>query len=206
MGWNHQLGNKILYWSPEIFYAEIFSQHSCLTSTIRTRFFQLSVVLLNNTPPKTNMSPEQIVWANYNDVSRGHPTWWFNKGTSPKSPKKSGFGIILICPENSGCKNMWNLWTAPLCFRGRIRSLKRGCLLHMMSSGWDGVTWVRWSNKQPSTSLKQNNKPPLTSHNSNQQLYITTNNQQLCITTNNQTLCLATIFILYISIFLYTDI
>ncbi len=26
------------------------------------------------------------VWANYNDVSRGHPKWWFNKGTSPKSP------------------------------------------------------------------------------------------------------------------------
>ena len=22
----------------------------------------------------------------YNDVSRGHPKWWFNKGTSPKSP------------------------------------------------------------------------------------------------------------------------
>ena len=26
------------------------------------------------------------VWANYNDVSRGHPKWWFNKGTFPKSP------------------------------------------------------------------------------------------------------------------------
>ena len=38
-------------------------------------------------------------WANYNDVSRRHPKWWFNKGTSPKSPKNSGLGIILICPE-----------------------------------------------------------------------------------------------------------
>ncbi len=27
-----------------------------------------------------------LYWANYNDVSRGHPKWWFNKGTSPKSP------------------------------------------------------------------------------------------------------------------------
>ena len=36
------------------------------------------------------MTPEfeagDIFWANYNDVSRGHPKWWFNKGTSPKSP------------------------------------------------------------------------------------------------------------------------
>ena len=41
------------------------------------------------------------LWANYNDVSRGHlEKWWFNKGTSPKSPKNSGLGIILICPEN----------------------------------------------------------------------------------------------------------
>ena len=29
---------------------------------------------------------KKIVWANYNDVSRGHPKWWFSKGTSPKSP------------------------------------------------------------------------------------------------------------------------
>ena len=34
------------------------------------------------------------VWADYNDVSRCHPKWWFNKGTSPKSPKHSGLGII----------------------------------------------------------------------------------------------------------------
>ena len=27
-----------------------------------------------------------VIWANYNDFSRGHPKWWFNKGTSPKSP------------------------------------------------------------------------------------------------------------------------
>ncbi len=27
-----------------------------------------------------------FIWANYNDVSRRHPKWWFNKGTSPKSP------------------------------------------------------------------------------------------------------------------------
>ena len=27
----------------------------------------------------------RTIWANYNDVSRGHPKWWFNKGTSPKS-------------------------------------------------------------------------------------------------------------------------
>ena len=29
---------------------------------------------------------DYIIWANYNDVSRRHPKWWFNKGTSPKSP------------------------------------------------------------------------------------------------------------------------
>ena len=39
------------------------------------------------------------IWAIYNDLSRGHPKWWFNKGTSPKSPNNSGLGIILICPD-----------------------------------------------------------------------------------------------------------
>ena len=29
-----------------------------------------------------------------------HPKWWFNKGTSPKSPKHSGLGIILICNDD----------------------------------------------------------------------------------------------------------
>ena len=28
-----------------------------------------------------------LFWANYNDVSRLHPKWWFNKGTSPKFPQ-----------------------------------------------------------------------------------------------------------------------
>ena len=26
------------------------------------------------------------IWANYSDLSRGHPKWWFSKGIPPKSP------------------------------------------------------------------------------------------------------------------------
>ena len=28
----------------------------------------------------------QNIWANYNDLSRGHLKWWFSKGIPPKSP------------------------------------------------------------------------------------------------------------------------
>ena len=66
------------------------------------------------TPPKTSMSMEKqpfedvspikncdfplscsfsgvyisyiYIWANYTDLSRGHPEWWFSKGIPPKSP------------------------------------------------------------------------------------------------------------------------
>ena len=51
------------------------------------------------TSPALKNCVNDLNWANYNDVSRGHPKWWFNKGTSPKSPKHSGLGIILICPD-----------------------------------------------------------------------------------------------------------
>ena len=40
-----------------------------------------------------------LVWANYNDVSRGHLKLWFSKGIPPPNPLNSGLGIILICPE-----------------------------------------------------------------------------------------------------------
>ena len=40
-----------------------------------------------------------LIWANYNDLSRGHPKWWLSKGIPPKSPKHSGLGIIVICPD-----------------------------------------------------------------------------------------------------------
>ena len=46
------------------------------------------------------------IWANYNDVSRGHPKWWFNKGTSP-NPLNSGLGIILICPDRCGASALF---------------------------------------------------------------------------------------------------
>ena len=41
------------------------------------------------------------IWANYNDVSRGHPKWWFNKGTSPKSPKKIRFRNYTNLPKQN---------------------------------------------------------------------------------------------------------
>ena len=31
------------------------------------------------------------IWANYNDLSQGHPKWWFSKLIPAK--------IIVICPE-----------------------------------------------------------------------------------------------------------
>ena len=30
----------------------------------------------------TNLEP--YIWAIYNDLSRGHPKWWFSKGIPPK--------------------------------------------------------------------------------------------------------------------------
>ena len=39
------------------------------------------------------------IWANYNDLSRGHLKWWFSKGIHPKIPLIPGLGIILICPD-----------------------------------------------------------------------------------------------------------
>ena len=35
---------------------------------------------------KTSCNEMIIVWANYNDVSRGHLKLWFSKGIPPKSP------------------------------------------------------------------------------------------------------------------------
>ena len=35
---------------------------------------------------KENIWKVWSIWANCNDLSRRHPKWWFNKGTSPKSP------------------------------------------------------------------------------------------------------------------------
>ena len=48
--------------------------------------------------PWYSRSQVNIIWANYNDVSRGRPKWWFSKGTS-QNPLTSGLGIILICPD-----------------------------------------------------------------------------------------------------------
>ncbi len=35
-----------------------------------------------------------------NDLSRGHPKWWFSKGPIPQNPQNSGLGIIVICPDS----------------------------------------------------------------------------------------------------------
>ena len=37
-------------------------------------------------------------WANYNDVSRGHPNGGLIREL-PQNPLNSGLGIILICPD-----------------------------------------------------------------------------------------------------------
>ena len=60
--------------------------------TLRPTEIHISVASIS----VTHRAIESLNWANYNDVSRGHvEKWWFNKGTSPKSPKHSGLGIIL---------------------------------------------------------------------------------------------------------------
>ena len=80
-------------------------------------------------------------WTNYNDVSRGHPKWWFNKGTSPKSPKHSGLGIILICPETC-CYflhplkiNGWNMEIMEVWFRSFSFSKWVLCMFHVNLPG-----------------------------------------------------------------------
>ena len=45
-----------------------------------------SGTLTVHTKSSCSFMQRQYIWANYNDVSRRHPKWWFNKGTSPKSP------------------------------------------------------------------------------------------------------------------------
>ena len=35
---------------------------------------------------KNILNSYSIIWANYNDLSRGHLKWWFSKGIPPKSP------------------------------------------------------------------------------------------------------------------------
>ena len=44
------------------------------------------------------------IWANYNDISRGHLKLWFSKGIPPQiTLSHSGsLGIILICPDTIG--------------------------------------------------------------------------------------------------------
>ncbi len=37
-----------------------------------------------------------FIWANYSDLSRGHPKWWCRE--SSQNPFNSGLGIIVICP------------------------------------------------------------------------------------------------------------
>ena len=44
------------------------------------------VAFFSPPPPNLIKHVRWNIWANYNDVSRRHPKWWFNKGTSPKSP------------------------------------------------------------------------------------------------------------------------
>ena len=43
----------------------------------------------------------KFIWANYNDLfpPSSHLKLWFSKGIPLKSPKHSGLGIILICPD-----------------------------------------------------------------------------------------------------------
>ena len=90
-------------------FVERFGSPSCQRTTRSVSYAVVQHVLL---PRKIeNMQPTHskagLSWANYNDVSRGHPKWWFNKGTSPKS-LNSGLGIILICPD---CLNQISIHT-----------------------------------------------------------------------------------------------
>ena len=43
----------------------------------------------------------KFIWANYNDLfpPSSHLKLWFSKGIPLKSPKHSGLGTILICPD-----------------------------------------------------------------------------------------------------------
>ena len=49
--------------------------------------------------PTTSLIRVYGVWANYSDLSRGHPKWWQKVGESPQHPLNSGLGNVEICPE-----------------------------------------------------------------------------------------------------------
>ena len=73
------------------------------------------------------------VVANYNDVKlagNGHPKWWFNKGTSPKSPKHSGLGIILTQIGGGNSKTFWNFQPDPWGFMIQFDGS------HIFQRGW----------------------------------------------------------------------
>ena len=107
MGWNHQLDILI----PWILWVLLFSFLVFFRVRVRTKPWQVEGHGLHvEADYFTNKSPEDPGGVNNLGGSRlflwaiflrrfppvGHPKWWFNKGTSPKSPKHSGLGIILI--------------------------------------------------------------------------------------------------------------
>ena len=51
-----------------------------------------------------------FIWANYNDVSRGHPKWWFSKGNpliSGKSRLVKYYNLARFIKEGA---NLWKLF------------------------------------------------------------------------------------------------
>ena len=54
---------------------------------------------------KNILNSYSIIWANYNDLSRGHLKWWFSKGIPPKIPDNfhscNGKWDSSLCLDNS---------------------------------------------------------------------------------------------------------
>ncbi len=66
----------------------------------RHSFFQSKYQPLKTTPHPKQLRPtnqqkswNRFFWANYSDLSRGHPKWWYTKGIPPQNALKSGFEL-----------------------------------------------------------------------------------------------------------------
>ena len=85
---NHPFWGTIIFGGPPIFRSNSQNQQKWPGIPLDLEGIGLLPLLKGTSPPFYNRKYRIYTWywANYNDVSRGHPKWWFSKGILPKIP------------------------------------------------------------------------------------------------------------------------
>ena len=94
-----------------------------------------------------------VFWANFSDLSRGHPKWWFSKGILPKSPWLR-FRMFSYLPRSFSPPGLRAYWTQ--CNQVAQRSRTLGCIPKFSSTTWivfgqntkHRSRWGGWAMKQ----------------------------------------------------------